>query len=353
MNDTGRGRVSVVIPARNEEANIERAVRSVARQEDVAEIIVADDQSDDRTGEILEGLKAEIPKLRVIRTGPLPEGWTGKAHAVAAGTRVASAEWLLLTDADTEHVAGSLAALLERAESEKVDLLSLSPGQETPTWWEKAVIPLVYTELARQFRFEDVSDPQSPAAAANGQYVLIRRQIYECAGGHAAVRGEILEDVALARRVKSAGGKLLFLPGAAWVRTRMYQTFFEMWRGWTKNLYLLHERQTGGLLAKAAEMCLLDVFPPMAFVVLCALLAVGRGSPTATLIALGCFFLTLVRQWRYGQALRNLGFEPSLVNYQIPGAALVALLLLNSARAHVWGGQVNWKGRDYPTKGQG
>jgi glycosyltransferase involved in cell wall biosynthesis len=353
MTDADRGRVSVVIPARNEQATIERVVRSVARQEHVAEIIIADDQSDDRTGEILARLKAEIPGLQVVRTDPLPAGWTGKAHAVATAARLASAEWLLLTDADTEHLPGSLAALLALAESKKVDLLSLSPGQETPTWWEKAVIPLVYTELARRFRFEDVSDPASPVAAANGQYILIRRGTYESAGGHAAVRGEILEDVALARRVKSAGGKLLFLPGANWVRTRMYRSFPEMWRGWTKNLFLLYERRLGKVLGRVAKMCLFDLFPPMAFVVLCALVAVGRGGAAVSLAALGCFLLALVRQWRYSQALRNLGFESSLANYQVPGAALVALLLLNSARAHVWGGEVNWKGRNYSTKGQG
>ena len=353
MNDSNRGRVSVVIPARNEEANIARVVRSVARQGDVAEIIVADDQSDDRTGEILEGLKAEIPNLRVVRTGPLPAGWTGKAHAVAGGAGVASAEWLLLTDADTEHLPGSLGALLSRARSENVDLLSLSPGQETPTWWEKAVIPLIYTELARRFRFEDVSDPASPAAAANGQYILIRREVYERAGGHAALRGDILEDVALARRVKAAGGKLLFLPGALWVRTRMYRTFAEMWRGWTKNLFLLYERQPGRVLGKAAELGLLEVLPVPAFVALCVALATGRGSAATVFAAIGCFCIALGRHLTYSTALNKLGFEPSLASYQIPGAALAALLLLNSTRAHVWGGKVNWKGRDYSTKGQG
>jgi chlorobactene glucosyltransferase len=350
MNDSDHGRVSVVIPARNEAANIERVVRSVAGQQHVAEIIVVDDQSDDRTVEILDGLKADIPRLRVIRTGPLPAGWTGKAYAVATGTRAASAEWLLLTDADTEHLAGSLETLLARAESERIDLLSVSPGQETPTWWEKAVIPLVYTELACRFHFEDVSDPASPAAAANGQCILIRRETYEKAGGHAAVKGDILEDVALARRVKSAGGRLLFLPGAAWVRTRMYRTFSEMWRGWTKNLFLLYERQPRRVLGKAAELCVLDVLPALAFIALCMGMAIGRGGALTVFAALGCFFLTLMRQGRYRQALTKLGFEPSLVNFQISGAALLALLLVNSARAHLWGGTVNWKGRDYKTK---
>ncbi|MGA2629117.1 MAG: glycosyltransferase family 2 protein [Terriglobia bacterium] len=353
MTESLAGRVSVIIPARNEEANIERVVRSVAQQRQVLEILAVDDQSEDRTSQILARLQAEIPLLRVLRTGALPGGWTGKSHAVATAACEARGEWLLLTDADTEHLPGSLEALLGRAESAGAALLSVSPGQETPTAWEKAVIPLVYVQLSRRFRFEDVSDPASPAAAANGQYILMRRQVYEAAGGHAAVRGEILEDVALARRVKAAGGKLIFLPGAAWVRTRMYRTFPEMWRGWTKNLFLLYERSLARVLRTVAELWLLDVAPVVAFIALCALLVLGRGGAASVLAALGCFVVALLRQWAFARALGRLGFDRSLANYWVPGAALLGLLMLNSARAHRLGGRVAWKGRKYSTRGNG
>ena len=157
MSESLQSRVSVIIPARNEEANIECAVRSVAAQGGVPlEIIVADDQSEDRTGEILKRLKVEIPSLRTLRVDALPAGWLGKPHALACGAKIASANWLLFTDADAEHRPGSLAELLERAEEEQVDLLSLSPGQLTPTWWEKAVIPLVYVWLAKLYSFDEL-----------------------------------------------------------------------------------------------------------------------------------------------------------------------------------------------------
>ncbi len=351
MSDSDSGRVSVIIPARNEEANIERVVRSVARQRHIAEIIVVDDNSSDRTVEILEGLKVEFPGLRVLHAGPLPEGWTGKAHAVATGVKAAREKWLLLTDADTEHLPGSLETLLARATSESIDLLSVSPGQETPTWWEKAVIPFVYVELARKFRFEDVSNPASPVAATNGQYILIRREVYERAGGHAGVRGEILEDVALARRVKAAGGKLLFLPGAAWVRTRMYRSFGEMWRGWTKNLFLLYERDLARTLAKTVEQVILGVFPAAVFLALATAYAAGWTAAKMWMALAGCFLLALIRHVSYARALAQIGFDRGLAIFQAPGAALVAMLLLNSARVHVWGGEVDWKGRAYSTKG--
>ena len=168
MTESLAGRVSVIIPARNEEANIERVVRSLAQQSRVLEILAVDDQSEDRTRQILTRLQAEIPVLRVLRTADLPGGWTGKSHAVATAAREARGEWLLLTDADTEHLPGSLEALLGRAEDNGAALLSVSPGQETPTAWEKAVIPLVYVQLSRLFRFEDVSDPVSPRPPPTG-----------------------------------------------------------------------------------------------------------------------------------------------------------------------------------------
>ncbi len=347
-----RARVSVIVPARNEEANIARAVRSLAGQQGIREILVVDDQSSDRTAEILAGLQAEIPELRTLRVEALPDGWVGKTYAVALGAREAKGDWLLFTDADTEHLPGSLEALLRRAEGERADLLSVSPEQETPTWWEKSVIPCVFVKLAALFRFEEVSDPRSPAAAANGQFLLVRREIYQRIGGHEAVKSEILEDVELARRIKSQGGKLIFFPGAPWVRTRMYRTFGEMWQGWTKNLFLLYQGKTGKMLAAVASLWLLDVLPEVAFVVSCVTMAATHRGALAALCAMGFFVLAVVRQWDYGRDLARLGFDFNLISYQPLGAALLGALILNSLRAHRLAGNIQWKGRQYAAKGK-
>ena len=351
MSANLRERVSVIIPARNEEANIARVLRSLTGQKGIREILVVDDQSEDRTPGILAELSSEIPRLRTLHVQSLPEGWMGKTHAAAQGARAATGDWLLFTDADTEHLPGGLAELLGRAEDEHVDLLSVSPGQETPTWWEKSVIPTVYVELSRLFRFEDVSDPKSSAAAANGQYLLVRREVYEGSGGHEAVKSEILEDVELARRIKSRGGKLLFLPGARWVRTRMYRSFGEMWRGWSKNLYLLYAGNLRRMLEGVASLWLLDVVPVLGIVGACLWLALGHGSVRTAGVALGCVLVGLGRQWTYRRALARLGFDRALGAYQVIGALLVGFLVLNSARAHLATGRVEWKGRHYATKG--
>lgn len=347
MSENKHQRVSAVIPARNEQENIARAVRSVAAQAGVQEILVVDDQSQDGTREILQELKSEIPALRTIRVELLPEGWLGKTYALATASTLASGDWLLFTDADTVHRPGSLEALLERAERERADMLSISPAQRTPTWWEKSVIPLVYTRLAGLYRFEEVSDPNSPAAAANGQYLLVRRASYERAGGHEAVRGEILEDVELARRVKAVGGRIVFLPGVAWVETRMYASFREMWRGWTKNLYLLYGRKSGRVFADVAESALLDAAPPVVFVALALAVALGRAGGEGALAAAGCFLLAVWRRWQYSGSLDRLAFDPRLARFQFIGGLLFCLLLLNSLRAHRWSGRVRWKDREY------
>jgi cellulose synthase/poly-beta-1,6-N-acetylglucosamine synthase-like glycosyltransferase len=352
MAGDSHGRVSVIIPARNEETNIARVVRSVAAQQDVREILVVDDQSTDRTGQILESLKGEIPALRVIRLDSLPPGWFGKTHAAAAGARTAGAEWLLFTDADTEHLPYGLHELLGRAEREEVELLSLSPGQMTLTWWEKAVTPMVYAWLARRFRFEQVNDPASPAAAANGQYLLIRRQAYDRVGGHQMVRDMMLEDVALAGLVKSSGGRLLFLPGAAWVRTRMYRTFREMWQGWTKNLYLLAGASVPPLLRTIAQFCFFDLVPLLASVIFgfAAVFNVVNWKQAVPL-ALPGIVLYLWRGMRYRRAVMKLGFEPAADNYRLPGAVLFSALLISSGWTYRCGGKVKWKDRTYPIRG--
>jgi chlorobactene glucosyltransferase len=337
--------ISVIVPARDEEQNLEPMVRSVSEQESVREIIVVDDQSKDGTFRILEQLRREIPALRTERIESLPRGWTGKNYALHIGAKRATGEWLLFTDADTRHQPGSLAAVLERAKKENADLLSLSPGQEVKTWWEKSVIPLVYVEAAKLYPYEEVSRPDSKEAAANGQYILIRREVYERAGGHEAIRSEVLEDVALARRVKACGGRLTFLLGRPWVRTRMYQSFWAMWEGWSKNLYLLYKKKLGQLLAAVAALWLLDLAP--FFGLLLSLHLWTRQGPKGWAATAACVSILAWRHITYVQTLAQAQFTRSLAIYRLPGVAIYSCVLLNSARKYLWTEKIQWKGRSY------
>ena len=327
--------VSVIIPARNEEASLGACLESLVTQTGVAfEIIVVDDHSTDRTGEIAESfVAANADKIRIIEAGPLADGWTGKNNAVSTGARAARGDWLLFTDADTVHLPGSLARALAEAQENGADMLSYSPEQIAVTFWEMATLPVIFAELARQYPPKKVSDPTSPLAAANGQYVLIRRDAYDAVGGHAAIAGEILEDVALARKVKASGSKIRFRYADDIVRTRMYRTFRQLREGWTKNLALLFPNP--GWLA--AKTLLLWAIPWVALAM--------ESSGGARQAWWGMFFVggILYDTMRLHRANFDLTMQLLAALFGMP---MFAYLLLRSKRAHAQR-NVGWKGRIY------
>lgn len=325
-----RPQVSVIVPARNEEASIGSCLESLFSQAGIDfEIIVVDDHSTDRTREIAESFS----KVRVIEAASLPTGWTGKNNAVATGAREARGEWLLFTDADTMHTPGSLARAITEAKDNKADLLSYSPEQIAVTFWEMAILPVVFAELARQYPPSKVSDPNSPEAAANGQYILIRREVYDSIGGHAAVASEILEDVALARLVKASGQKIRFRYSES-VRTRMYRNFTQLREGWTKNLALLFPNP-GWLAAKTLGL--------WSFLWIALFFALKTGTASRYGVS-GLFFVVNYLIIKRGNFSRVQTYLAVLF-----GMPMFAYLLLRSKRAH-GKGTIAWKGRTYGSK---
>lgn len=326
-------RVSVIIPARNEEAALGTCLRSLVSQPGIPfEIIVVNDHSTDRTAEIA----ASFAGVRVIEAGPLPAGWTGKNNAVTAGARAARGSWLLFTDADTIHSPGSLVSAVVEAEDHHADLLSYSPEQITVTFWEMAVLPVVFAELARQYSPSKVSDPSSAHAAANGQYILITRDAYDAVGGHAALATSILEDVALARAVKASGRTIRFRYAADAVRTRMYRNFRELREGWTKNLALLFPNP-GRLALKTLLLWLVWA----SLWVIAVVANVGKPWWNAADVAVFVILALRLRRSQFRWDRITLGV--------IFGMPMFVYLLLRSQRAHTTG-HVSWKGRTYGGK---
>ena len=322
--------VSVVIPARDEEASLWACLESLVSQAGIDfEIIVVNDHSTDRTREIA----VSFAGVRVIDAGELPQGWTGKNNAVSCGAKEARGEWLLFADADTTHLPGSLARAVAEAKEHKAEMLSYSPEQIAGTFWEMAVLPVVFAELARQYPPSKVSDPASPIAAANGQFILIRRVTYDAIGGHAAVAGDVLEDVALARRVKAADRKIRFRYAADAVRTRMYRNFAQLREGWTKNLALLFPHP--GWLA--VKLLLLWIFPWTALS-LCLAHVLVSWWWNATFVG---GFVYLVMRTSRANFTTDMSILASLF-----GLPMFAFLLLRSKRMHRKG-TVAWKGRTY------
>src|SRR5258708_9628194 len=196
--------VQVIVHARNEQDCVGRCLESLASQQGIEfQITLVDDGSTDRTRAIAESFAG----VRVLAADEPPAGMMGKCHALITGAKGASAPWLLFTDADTCHYPGSLAAAVHEAETRGVDLLSYSPEQETKSWAEMALIPIVFADLVQTYPPERVNDPSDPIAAVNGQYLLVRRELYEKLGGHAAVAGKVLEDVERAHVFKRSDNK--------------------------------------------------------------------------------------------------------------------------------------------------
>jgi hypothetical protein len=328
-------KVSAIVPARNEEEGIGRAVTSLAAQPEIVEIIVVNDQSTDGTAAVLESLAGDVPHLRFFDAGSLPEGWVGKNHAVWQGAQRSTAPWLLFTDADARHLPGSTGRALAHAALSGAEMLSYSPGQEMHNWWERAMIPFVYCRLAQLYSYADVNDPESKAAAANGQYLLIRRDAYDAIGGHAAVRAEVLEDVALAQRAKAAGVRLHFAPGPGIASVRMYSRFAAMWEGWTKNLAPL-VINAGRTVTRES----LSIFPWIPLLCLALVVVHPLFAGLGLLLLAG-------RHAGYAAALRRNRFSLSSVVYYLPAVALYGLALAVSDW-HYARGRVAWKGREYP-----
>ena len=326
--------VSAVIPARNEEANLRACLESLVSQEGIVfEIIVVDDGSTDGTRAIAES----FPSARVIEAGPLPPGWTGKNNAVTAGARVAKGKWLLFTDADTVHKPGSLAAAVKEAEEYDVDLLSYSPEQEVHGFWERAVMPVIFADLAREYPPSAISENSSQVAAANGQYLLISRRAHDQVGGHAAVAPSFLEDVALARAVRKASLRIRFRYAPEAVRTRMYRNFAQLREGWTKNLSLLFPATIPLAVIRTVE-----------FLITMACLSIGiasmvHGVSVYTILYLFVPYMTYRR-------IASAHFSWSSTLLGILGLPVFSYLLVRSKLRRA-NGDISWKGRRYPDAG--
>ncbi|MDD5263742.1 MAG: glycosyltransferase [Candidatus Bipolaricaulis sp.] len=231
-------RVSVLVPARNEERGVAACLTSLLAQDyRDFEVLVLDDRSSDGTAAILHDLAATTP-LRVLDGSPLPSGWLGKNWACHQLATAASGRLLLFVDADTRHHPRTLSDAVAALEAEHVDFLSVLSRQETRTWAERLVVPIVSWSQHTFFPVPILRRIRRPAfATAIGQFMLVRRDAYETLGGYERVRNSAVDDWDLVRAVVADGLRWTLCDGAARVTTRMYRSFGETVDGFSKNLY--------------------------------------------------------------------------------------------------------------------
>lgn len=336
--------LSIIVPARNEERQIENCVRSLLSQEhEDFEVLVVNDRSTDRTGEILERLTRKHPSLRVVHGDELPEGWVGKPWALAQGMRAARGSWLLFTDADTEHHAYACASAMRYALAKSAQFLSLLPTQRFETPAERVFLPTILWMIAFGIGSLDaINDSKRlDAAIFNGQYLLCERAAFETLGGHERVRASIAEDYDLARIVKRDGRFRSALVGANdLVYTRMYRSFREIWDGFSKNLYIgLKDDPRQAVLA----LVLLAAISPIPEIRLVSALR-KRQYRTAAKIAASIAATAAAAEF----GMRRSRF-PRGSGLLFPiGAATMLAIFLNSAFQHRTG-RVHWRGRNIST----
>ncbi len=270
------GRVSVLIPAKNEEKNIADCVKPfLAQLREGDEVIVINNCSTDRTEEILKELGAsQIPDntraksgvrtacaFRYLNTPETPAAWTGKNFALHLGVKHASGDWFLFTDADTRHQPGSVDSALSFAEREKLDLLTLLPRCLAHGFWEETIQPCAMAYMGLWFPIRKINDPKSKVYFGNGQYLFIRTGHYWRIGGHESVKEAFLEDFALMKKTKENGARGMCAFGMDLYGTRMYDSFDAVWRGWRRIFLHAFEQNPAALFKCVLSVCLFSVLP--------------------------------------------------------------------------------------------
>ncbi len=338
--------VSVIIPAKDEEATLDECLTAARAQEyPRLEILVVDDRSHDRTLEIARRHAAEDPRVRVIRNDRLPRGWTGKTYVLHRHSGLARGEWLWFLDADVAPGPAFLPVLLEYARENRAELASVLPELRCETFWEQVVQPLAGIVLMQSFRPSQVNDDSHPLAFANGQSILVTRRAYDAAGGHRAVRDRFVEDIAMARKVKELGIPIRLAVTRGLISCRMYASFGQLVRGWSRILYDALDRKPWRLLLKLLDPIVFCQSGHVALLAALAMVATGGGSFAWWL--LGMALVHHVFMYAVFRQVYDVSVPRSKYVATFPLGNLVTDWILIRAIRMCLTGKVAWRGTSY------
>ena len=339
--------VAVIVPARNEESNISRCVDAIQRQDYPTGrliAIVVDDGSRDQTASLVAQMASGDARVRLVDAGSLPPGWLGKPYACWRGASVADADWLCFIDADTTAEPPLIRTAIHAARARRLDLLSLQPFQELVTAWERLILPAGFFLIAFTQDLRETNDPHSPKAAANGQFLLMRREAYASAGGHAGVRDAFAEDSALAAAFKARGLRIGVLGTDRLLHTRMYTALRPLWEGTARQAATLLRGPVALLTAALAALTLAGASLALPAWALVAVHAGGggwaAGSLALALAGSGALLGTHIGAARYFKIPLWYGLLFP-VGYTL-GAGVSAYAAWQSSHR-----RVRWKGRIY------
>ncbi len=344
-------RVAAIIPARNEAGTIAQSIASLVNQERAGalHLFVVDDGSTDGTAEAARDAAAAASKsldLTVVEGRPLPAGWSGKLWAVQQGierTQGFHPEFLLFTDADIVHAPAELAALLERATEGRYDLVSVMVKLHCRSFAEKLLIPAFVFFFFKLYPPRWIEDPRRAAAGAAGGCMLVRPEVLERAGGLEAIRGEVIDDCALARTVKRAGGRLWLGLAESSASIRPYGSFVEIGRMIARSAFSQLRHSVLMLIGALAGLSVVYLLPA-------ALLFSARAAPVALgafagLVMARCYW-PIVRFYRL-HPIWSLTLPLATIFYM--GATIVSAVKYGAGRGGEWKGRV--QDRAQPAKG--
>ena len=340
-------RVSVIVPARNEERAITVAVGSqLAQDYPDFEVLVVNDRSTDRTGTILEALARENPRLRIISGADPGPGWLGKPHALWLGAREASGEILLFADADVRYHPRCLREAVAFLESRRVDFLALLPRMEAEGFWENVLMPYIIGAFFAGPGILANLDRPRWVAAGGGAGNMIRRDAYEAIGGHEALKASVVDDVALALRAKRSGFRVRAVRAEDRVAVRMYRGFREVWDGFGKNVAYLFQGFTGAaLLLLTVSWFTVNILPPA--ILLCALLGAQVSRLDLALAVWGTALPILARV-----VLAAALGDPLWPSFTHPiMAAVWAGITCRSLFQRIVLRRLTWRGREFDPRG--
>ena len=334
--------VSVCVPARNEERGIRACLESLLKQDyPQFEVIVVNDHSTDRTGELIQDLAEKNSRLVVLEGADLPEGWLGKPFALYQAFQKAKGEMLLFTDADPIFESHALRTAVFTMKEHDLDALTLMPKAEFGSFWERAVQPVIFGFIASLTRFKNVNNPDHSSAMGFGVFLMFKRSAYETIGGHEGGKADVLEDVLIAKRLKKARLKLLVADAKRLFSIRMYYGFREIWTGWRKNMFLAMKRS----IARA----LYYIFIVLAFLLTPYLIlgwnvVAGTGALWAGLSLFGVIMVSAATI----KTCDELGLHRINACLFPIGAVVMAAIMINSMIQILIFSRTEWRGRVYP-----
>ena len=344
--------VTIVVPARNEAAMLPRTVPTMCRQDYPGlRVIVVDDGSDDDSPQILERLRSEHPNLTVVRAADRPAGWVGKPWAVMQGVEHVppGTELLLFTDADIEFHPQAVRQAVRLLAAGPYDLVSLFPQLIFSCTSERVGLTGLVTVLALGYPAGVVNNPKSKQALAAGGFILVRRSAYESVGGHAAVKDQVIEDINLARAIKSAGHTLHIRLTDDLLTTRMYEDLADLWEGLSKNAYAGVNHRPDKFVAGSILALIVAVLPPVYFVAsLIAALSTYPQTPPAlwAVVALSAG-INLLMYGIHRRTVRHFRL-PAWHAWLMPASlGFYQIIAAHSVYQHLFKGGAMWKGRRY------